>query len=61
MLDDYEITPEYTYELQDDGSVKVGEKPWQVVDDEGVASYSLMPPAVVVSLIKQLVEVLGIK
>jgi len=61
FLDSYEITPEYTYELQADDSIKVGEKPWQVIDDEGVASYSLMPPAVVVSLIKQLVEALGIK
>jgi len=60
LLDDYEITPEYTYQLQG-GEVKVEEKPWQVNDDDGVASYSLMPPAVVVSLIKQLVEALGIK
>ena len=59
-LDSYEITPEYTYQLQGE-EIKVIEKPWQVVDDDGVASYSLMPPAVVVSLIKQLVEALGIK
>ncbi len=59
LLDDYEITPEYTYELVGD-DIKVGEKPWQVVDDNGVASYSLMPSAVVVSLIKQLVKALGI-
>lgn len=59
LLDEYEITPEYTYE-QANGAVKVGEKPWQVADDDGVESFSLMPPAVVVSLIKQLVEALGI-
>ncbi len=61
LLDNYEITPEYTYELKADGTVKVGEKPWQIIDEDGVASYSLMPPAVVVSMIKQLVEALGIK
>jgi len=59
-IDSYEITPEYVYQLQGE-EIKVIEKPWQVVDDDGVASYSLMPPAVVVSLIKQLVETLGIK
>ena len=57
-VDDYELTPEFIYEKTSDGSVKTTEKPWQVKDDEGVTSYSLMPPAVVVSLIKQLVEVL---
>lgn len=59
-IDDYEITPEYVYEKLDDGEIKTTEKLWQAEDDEGVMSYSLMPPPVVVSLIKQLVEVLGI-
>ena len=36
------------------------EQPWQVLDDEGNACNSLMPPPVVVSLIKQLVKALGI-
>jgi adenylate kinase family enzyme len=58
-LNDYEITPEYVYELEGN-KVKVIEKPWQVADDNGIASYSLMPPPVVVSLIKQLVAALGI-
>ncbi|MFH0740142.1 MAG: nucleoside monophosphate kinase [bacterium] len=60
FLDGYEITPEYTFQ-RENGVIKVGEKPWQVKDDDGVDSYSLMPPAVVVSMIKQLVEALGIK
>ncbi len=61
LVDDYEITPEFSYELKEGSKeVKVIEKPWQVKDDEGVLSYSLMPPAVVVSLIKQLVAVLGL-
>jgi adenylate kinase family enzyme len=58
-LDDYEITPEYVYSKEGD-DIGVKEKPWQVLDDEGEPSYSLMPPPVVVSLIKQLVKVLGL-
>ncbi len=57
--DDYELTPEFSYEKQGD-EIKVKEQPWKVKDDNDVLSHSLMPPAVVVSLIKQLVEVLGI-
>lgn len=60
-VDDYEITPEYNYQWDAKGKkVKVTEKPWQIVDDEGVSSYSLMPPPVVVSLIKQMTEALGL-
>ena len=58
-LDDYEITPEFVYSQQD-GQVKIQEKPWVIKDDEGADSYSLMPPPVVVSLIKQMAEVLGL-
>lgn len=57
--DDYEITPGYEYKVSD-GKVETIEKPWEVKDDEGVLSNSLMPPPVVVSLIKQLVRVLGL-
>lgn len=61
FVDDYEITPEYSYELdKNSGEVKIVEKPWQVLDDNGVPCYSLMPPPVVVSLIKQIVEVLNL-
>ena len=59
--DDYEITPEYQYSFDaSSGKVQVQEKPWEVKDEEGIVSNSLMPPPVVVSLIKQLVKVLGI-
>lgn len=59
--DDYEITPEYQYSFnQATQKVEVQEKPWEVKDDEGNAVNSLMPPPVVVSLIKQLVDVLGL-
>jgi adenylate kinase family enzyme len=57
--DDYEITPEFSYEYKD-GKVETKEKPWEVRDDEGDLSNSLMPPPVVVSLIKQLVKTLGL-
>jgi len=61
FIEDYEITPEYNYEWDPDKKeVKINKKPWQVRDDEGVLSYSLMPPPVVVSLIKQMCEVLGL-
>lgn len=59
LVDDYELTPEYNYKSEED-KVEIIEKPWQVKDDNGVDSYSLMPPPVVISLIKQLVEALGI-
>lgn len=59
FTDDYEITPEYTYEKKN-GKIEVHEKPWEVEDDEGVLSNSLMPPPVVVSLIKQLARALDL-
>ncbi len=58
--DDYEVTPAYRYALDGEGKVKVIEEPWSVNDDDGTLSYSLLPAAVVVSLIKQVVQVLGL-
>jgi len=60
FVDDYEITPEYDFEWnQKLKKVKVKEKPWIFLDDEGVQSFSLLPQPIVVSLIKQIVEVLN--
>ncbi len=59
-IDNYEITPEYEYKLKENGGVEVIEKPWKVDNDQGVPSYSLMPPPVVVSMIKQMIEALRI-
>jgi len=56
-VDDYEITPEYNYEW-DGKKATIKEKRWIVWDDQKRASYSLMPPPVVVALIKQMVNVL---
>lgn len=58
-VDDYEITPEYVFELdKETKKVKTIEKPWIVADEKGQKSYSLMAQPVVVSLIKQMAEVL---
>ena len=61
FTDDYEITPEYVYNWNEkEKKVETTEKPWEVKDDEGAVSNSLMPPPVVVSLIKQLVKELDL-
>ena len=61
FYDDYEITPEYSYVFdKKTKNVQIKERPWQIKDNKGLASNSLMPPPVVVSLIKQLVKTLGI-
>ncbi|MCX6718032.1 MAG: nucleoside monophosphate kinase [Candidatus Staskawiczbacteria bacterium] len=61
ITDDYEITPEFVYNFnKESGKVEITEKPWEFLDDQGTASNSLMPPPVVVSLIKQLVKALDL-
>jgi len=60
LVDNYEITPEYVFKHIGEGKVKIFQKPWVVKDDEGVASYSLLAQPVVVSMIKQIVEILGL-
>lgn len=57
LVDEYEITPEFYYELDGDEAVKK-EKPWTIKDDEGIESVSLIAPPVVLSLIKQLHKIL---
>ena len=60
-IDDYEMTPSYRYEWNEAGKkVTVVEEPWVINDDDGIPSYSLLPAAVVVSLIKQMTGVLGL-
>lgn len=61
FVDDYEITPEYIFEWDEkEEKIIKKEKPWIIKDDEGIESFSLLPPPVVISLIKQLVEVLNL-
>ncbi len=59
-IDDYEITPEYTYGHDADGNIKITEVPWVINNDSGEPCYSLLPAAVGVSLIKQLTKTLGL-
>lgn len=58
LIDDYEITPEYVYELEENNNVKTREKSWIIKDDDGKDAYSLLAPPVTVSLIKQLAGIL---
>ncbi|MGB9743433.1 MAG: nucleoside monophosphate kinase [Minisyncoccales bacterium] len=59
LVDTYEITPEYEYQWDEkEKKVIIKEKPWTIIDDDGELSYSLLPPPVVVSLIKQLSDLL---
>lgn len=58
-IDIYEATPEFILE-QEKGEVKVRTKPWVVKDDNGIDSYSLMPQAVALSMIKQIADILGL-
>ncbi|MBZ9569762.1 nucleoside monophosphate kinase [Patescibacteria group bacterium] len=60
-IDDYEITPEYSYQGDEKNKkVKIIKKPWIVLDDEKIKSFSLLPQPVVVSLIKQMIDVLNL-
>ncbi|MBN1618157.1 nucleoside monophosphate kinase [Candidatus Dojkabacteria bacterium] len=59
LVDDYEITPASYYEWDEkDQKVIMKEKEWVIINDNGVESYSLKAPAVVVSMIKQLHDIL---
>ncbi len=59
-VDGYELTPGYDYKLRDDDTVETIENLWTIKDDDGIESYSLLPAAVVISLLKQVGEILGI-
>ena len=61
FVDDYEITPEYNYQWdKENKKVQIIKKPWTVLDDRGVQSFGLLPQPMVVSLIKQMVDVLNL-
>jgi adenylate kinase family enzyme len=60
-VDDYEITPEYIYEWDEENkNVRIKEKPWIIPDDRGKPSYSLLAAPVALSMIKQITKVLGL-
>ena len=59
--DDYEITLAYNYEFDNQANqVRIIKEPWSIKDNNGILSYSLLAPPVVVALIKQIVKVLGL-
>ena len=61
FIDDYEITPQYEFEWDESlKTIKRIEKPWVVLDENGEEIFSLLAPPVLVSLIKQMVEVLNL-
>ncbi len=61
LADDYEITPEYSYQWNEaEKKVNIIEKPWVFKDDRGVDSVSFLAPPVVISLIKQLAQTLNL-
>jgi adenylate kinase family enzyme len=58
-FDDYEITPEHVLNWdKKERKIKVSQRPWVVKDDNGNDVYSLLAPAVVVSFLKQLSDLL---
>jgi len=58
-FDKYEITPEYSFSWDEKAKkTVVHEKPWTIKDDNGVECNSLLAAPVVVSLVKQLADVL---
>jgi adenylate kinase family enzyme len=60
-LDDYEVTPEYSYEWDEkESKVIVKESPWILKDENGNGFYSLLAAPIVISLIHQMVDVLDI-
>lgn len=60
-VDNYEITPEYIYQWnQKERKVEIKEKPWVVLDNQGIESVSLLAPPVVVSLLKQTAAILNL-
>jgi len=60
MVDDYEITPSYRYELDENGKIKVVEEPYTVEDDDGKEVYSLLPAPIAVHMIRQIAKTLGL-
>jgi len=58
-VDDYEITPEYYFQWNGKTKkIETKERPWTISDNDGVQSFSLLAPPIVVALIKQMVDVL---
>ncbi|MDD3662184.1 MAG: nucleoside monophosphate kinase [Candidatus Dojkabacteria bacterium] len=59
LVNEYEITQMKTFSTDVPGTVHVQESNWEITDENGVRSYCLYPAPVVVTIIKQLAEVLS--
>jgi adenylate kinase family enzyme len=58
-FDEYELTPEYILTWDKKAKkVNVSEKAWIIKDDNGIESYSLLAAPVLVSMLKQMADVL---
>ena len=58
-FDDYEITPEYSYEYdKKENKVLIHTSPWVIKDDYGVPSFSIQAPTGVLIMIKQIHKIL---
>lgn len=57
-FDIYEMTPEFYYEKNNQNNIVTKTKPWVVKDDSGIDCVSLMAPAVMISYLRQLAEIL---
>ena len=58
VADNYELTPEFYYEMGANGEVTTLNRPWSVKDDNGAECNSLMAAAAVVSMFSQIHGVL---
>lgn len=58
-FDDYEITPEFYFSLNQSGKIATLEKPWSVKDDNNVESNSLMAAPVMIAMLRQVADILN--
>jgi adenylate kinase family enzyme len=57
-VEEFELTPGYSYEVNKKNEVEVIEEPWIVKDDKGIDSYSLLAAPVAVGMIRQIHSIL---
>ncbi|MCA9375388.1 nucleoside monophosphate kinase, partial [Candidatus Dojkabacteria bacterium] len=58
ITDPYEVTEDLEHSIDENGRISTRSKSWEIIDDNGIPSVSLMPPPVVISCIHQLHEIL---
>ena len=58
QYDDYELTPEYYFEIDENNTVKTVKKKYQLKDDQGEAIYMIEAPTTVLPMIKGIHKIL---